>query len=182
MLIEMDTQIANMVKLRILVIVALVLFFAGISEVFSQTAHVYRIQSLYLYSFAKEVKWENTEGACTIGVYGSNKAYEEIRSNMSGKTIWGQEINTIEIASPNDLADCHIVFMPRSSTEKILDFIDEADLSFTLLVTEDDLVDFGAAISFVYEQSKIRFKISRSKIEQVGLKVSKSLVSLGISV
>jgi len=40
----------------------------------------------------------------------------------------------------------------------------------------------GAAISFVYEQSKMKFKISKDKIEEVGLKVSSSLISIGIPV
>jgi len=63
-----------------------------------------------------------------------------------------------------------------------MDLIDGADLSNTLLVTEGDLMDAGAAISFVYEQSKLNFKISKTKIEQVGLKVSSSLISIGIPV
>ena len=182
MLCEMDARIANMVKLRILMIVALLLLFAGVSEVFSQTAYIYRIQSLYLHSFAREVKWQDPEGNFTIGVFGSQKALNEVKSNMIGKTIWGKEISIVEISSQEDLAGCHMVFMPRSSKEKILDFIDEADLSHTLLVTEDDLVDFGAAISFVYDQSIIKFKINKSTIEEAGLKVSSSLVSLGISI
>ncbi|MCK5468082.1 MAG: DUF4154 domain-containing protein, partial [Cyclobacteriaceae bacterium] len=57
-----------------------------------------------------------------------------------------------------------------------------SDFSNTLLVTEDDLMNDGAAISFVFEQSKMKFKISRTKIEQVGLKVSGSLISMGIPV
>jgi len=178
----MDTQIANNIKLKVLVIVALLLVFSGISEVFSQTTNIYRIQSLFLYNFTKHVKWGNSEGAFTIGVFGSPKAFEEIRGNLSGKIVWGEQINITEIASPNELVKCHIAYMPKSSKKKILDFIDGADLINILLVTEDDLMDAGAAISFIYEHSKMKFKISKSEIEKVGLKVSSSLVSIGISV
>ena len=96
--------------------------------------------------------------------------------------VWGQKVNVVEIASAADLAECHIAYMPKSNKKKILDLIDGADLSNTLLVTEDDMVNSGAAISFFYEQSKMKFKISREKIEQVGLKVSSSLISMGQSV
>ena len=178
----METQIANNIKLKVLVLVALLLVFAGISEVFSQTTNIYRIQSLFLYNFTKHVKWANTEGVFTVGVYGNPKAFAEIKNNLSGKMVWGEQIDIVEISSPVEMAKCHIAYMPKSSRKKILDLIDGSDLSNTLLVTEDDLINDGAAISFVYEHSKMKFKISKSKIEQAGLKVSSSLVSIGMSV
>ena len=157
--------------------------FVGISEAFSQATNVYRVQSLFLYNFTKHVKWENTESATfTVGIYGNTKAYSEIKTNLETKKAWGKYIEIIEIVSPADLVKCHIAYMPKSNKEKILDLIDASDLSNTLLVTEDDLMNDGAAISFVFEQSKMKFKISKTKIEQVGLKVSSSLISIGIPV
>ena len=91
-------------------------------------------------------------------------------------------MNIIEISSPIDISSCQIVYMPKSNKKKILDFIENSNLSNTLLVTEDDLMNDGAAISFVFEQSKMKFKISKTKIEEVGLKVSSSLISIGIAV
>ena len=95
---------------------------------------------------------------------------------------WGKNIKVIEIASPADLDKCHIAYMPQSDKKKIVEIIDASDLSNTLLVTEGDLMNDGAAISFIFEQSKMKFKISKTKIEQAGLKVSSSLISMGISV
>ena len=173
----------NVVKLKILMIVAVIMAFVGISEAFSQVTGVYRIQSLFLYNFTKHVKWENTEGATfTIGIYGSPNAFSEIKSNLESKLVWGNKINVIQIESPEDINKCHIAYMPKSNKKKILDIMSSSDLSETLLVTEDDLMDEGAAISFVFHQSKMKFKISKNKIEQVGLKVSSSLMSIGISV
>lgn len=173
----------NGVKLKILMIVAIIMAFVGLSEAFSQAVGVYRIQSLFLYNFTKHVKWENTEGATfTIGIYGSPNAFSEIKSNLESKLVWGNKINVIQIESPEDINKCHIAYMPKSNKKKILDIMSASDMSETLLVTEDDLMDEGAAISFVYQQSKMKFKISKNKIEQVGLKVSSSLISIGIPV
>ena len=89
----------------------------------------------------------------------------------------------VEISGAEDLSKCHIAYLPKSNKKKILELIGTANLSNTLLVTEDDLVSNGAAISFVIDQqSKLKFKISKTQIEQVGLKVSSSLISIGIAV
>lgn len=179
----METQIINGFKLKILTATVVIVALIGLSEAFSQQASVYRIQSLFLYNFTKHVKWENTEGATfTIGVFGSPSAYEEIKANLENKVVWGNKINVIQLSSPGETSNCHIAYMPMSNKKKILNFIENADTSNTLLVTEDDLMSDGAAISFVYQQSKLNFKISKDKIEQAGLKVSSSLVSIGIPV
>ncbi|MCG8309645.1 MAG: YfiR family protein [Cytophagales bacterium] len=178
----METQSIYNFKLKVLIVMALMMVFVGIGNAFSQAANLYKIQSLFLYNFTKHVKWENTEGAFTIGIYGNPKALAEIKSNLGSKIVWGKNINVIEITSPADISNCQLVYMPRSNKKKIIDFIGNSDLSNTLLVTEDDLTSDGAAISFVFEQSKMKFKISKTKIEEAGLKVSSSLISIGIPV
>ena len=178
----MNRKIINDFKIKIIIVAAVIMAFIGISEAFSQAASIYRIQSLFLYNFTKHVKWENAEGTFTVGIYGNSKAFSEIRENLTNKMVWGKKVNVVEISSPSELANCHIAYLPKSNKKKILDFIDGVELTNTLLVTEDDFMDDGAAISFVYEQSKMKFKISKAKIESVGLKVSSSLISIGIPV
>ena len=179
----MGTKKANKFKLKILIIVAILLTFIWVSEAFSQTTSIYRIHSLFLYNFTKHVKWESTEGSTfTVGIYGNPKAFSEINTQLKTKKVWGKYIKVIEIATPSDIGKCHIAYMPISNKEKILDIIEVSDFSNTLLVTEGDLMNAGAAISFVFEKSRMKFKISKTKIEQVGLKVSSSLISVGIPV
>lgn len=179
----MDTRIINNFKVKILISVAIIMAIVGISEAFSQSSNVYRIQSLFLYNFSKHVKWENVEGKTfTIGVYGNTSAFKEIKKNLESKIVWGKNIKIVEISSKQEMSTCHLAYMPKSNRKKITDFITDVDLSNTLLVTEDDMTDAGAAISFVYRESKMKFKIDKAKIEQVGLKVSSSLVSIGIAV
>ncbi len=179
----MDRNKVDNLKLKILIVAAILMAFVGISEAFSQASNIYRIQSLFLYNFTKHVKWENSVGSTfTVGIYGNTKAFSEIKANLESKKVWGKNIQVIEVSSPEEISNCHIAYMPKSNKKKILNFIDASNLSNTLLVTEDDLMNDGAAISFVFEQSKMNFKISKTKIEQVGLKVSSSLISIGIPV
>jgi hypothetical protein len=179
----MNTSISNAFRPKTMLIVAFIMAFVGVSDIFSQASNVYKVQSLFLYNFSKHVKWENSANEIfTIGVYGNSVAYAEIKKNLGSKSIWGKNIKVVEINSTQGLSDCHLAYMPKSNKKKILAFIGKTELSNTLLVTEDDLMKDGAAISFVYDQSKMKFKISKAKIEQVGLKVSSTLISIGISV
>lgn len=179
----MGTQKMSGSRLKAMLIGAFIMTFFGVSEVFSQTSNVYKVQSLFLYNFSKHVKWENAGNETyTIGIYNNSAAFKEIKKNLGSKMIWGKNINVIEINSASELSNCHMAYMPKSNKKKILEFIGGAELANTLLVTEDDMMDDGAAISFVFEQSKMKFKISKTKIEAVGLKVSSTLMSIGIPV
>jgi glutathionylspermidine synthase len=91
-----------------------------------------------------------------------------------------KKIKIVEINSASDASNCHIAFISKSNKKKASDLIHAVNSHNTLVVTEDDMVDEGAAISFVFVQSKMNFKISKDKIEESGLKVSNSLISIGI--
>jgi hypothetical protein len=143
---------------------------------------LYKIESLFLYNFTKHIKWE--EGAnsvFTVGVYGNNKAYEEMKTNLGNKMAWGNKINVKQISSPAEAKECQIVFMPKSNSNKVSNFISQCDYTNTLLVTEEDFMEQGAGISFVLVNSKLSFKINKARLQESGLKVSNSLLSLGIS-
>ncbi len=179
----MEYGISKNLNLKFMALTAVFIAVIGISGAFSQETNVYRIQSLFLYNFTKHVKWENAEGSTfTIGIYGNLVAYNEIRDNLGEKTVWGKKVNVIQINSPEELSKCHIAYMPKSNKKKVVDLISASTTSNTLIVTEDDLVSDGAAISFVFLDQKMNFKISKDKIEQSGMKVSSSLLSIGIPV
>lgn len=170
-------------KMKILGMALVMLVAGGMNEAYAQSTGIYRLQSLFLYNFTKHVKWSNSEGQTfTIGIFGNANAAKEIESNLSNKVVWGKKINVVQIHAAADVSQCQIVYIPKSNKKKILDFIDTMDLSNTLLVTEDDLTGEGAAISFVFDHSKMKFKISKARIEHAGLKVSGALVSIGIPV
>ena len=178
----MKMRVFKNFKIKILTMAAIFMVFAGLSQAFAQESSIYRLQSLFLYNFTKHVKWENESSAFTIGIYGSPAAFSEIKSNLESKIVWGKNINVIQINSAADVSTCNIAYLPKSNKKKIVDLLSSADFSNTLVVTEDDMMDDGAAISFVFEQSNMKFKISKAKIEQSGLKVSSSLLSMGIAV
>lgn len=173
-------------KYRAIALTGLFLLMMVSDQLYSQSdAVVYRLQSLFIYNFTKHIKWEASDNRpFTVGIYASAKepAFIFLKKNLENKMVWGKKIKVITINSASESASCHLVYIPRSNDKKAGEFINQMDISNTLLVTEDDLIKKGAAISFVLINSKLKFKINKTKVEQAGLKVSSTLLAVGIPV
>lgn len=162
-------------------IVAAVIFFGGLLQQNNTQAqaNVYKIHSLFMYNFTKHIQWSEDVGdTFTIGVYGSNTALAEVRSNFSGKKFSGKDFRVINIAGLGDVKTSDMVYFPKSNKNRILNLFEEVDKSNTLFVSEEDLIEYGIPISFVIRNNKLAFKVSRKNLESVGLKISSSLLSL----
>ena len=179
----MERSIANSVKLKAMLLLLLLMAGFGARAVFAQGVSAYKLQALFLYNFTKQIKWEPTSGSTfTVGVCGGNEVFSEIKKNLENKTAWGKTINVVMINSPEDVKNCQMAFLSKTNPKKVMEILQQTNYANTLVVTEDDLTDKGAAISFVYENSKMNFKISKDKVEEAGLKVSTTLLSIGKSV
>lgn len=141
-------------------------------------ANVYKLHSLFMYNFTKHIQWTEVGETFTIGVFGSANALNEVKANFTGKKFSGKEIRVINIAGIGDANSSQMVYMPKSSKNKILNLFDDAEKKNTLFVSEDDLISSGFPISFVINGSKLGFKVSKKNLEVSGLKISSSLLSL----
>jgi len=162
-------------------IVGVIIFFVGLLQHNNTQAqaNVYKIHSLFMYNFTKHIQWSGDVGdTFTIGVYGSNSALAEVRSNFSGKKFSGKDFRVINIAGLGDVKTSDMVYFPKSNTNKILNLFEDADKSNTLFVSEEDLIEYGIPISFVIRNNKLAFKVSRKNLESLGLQISSSLLSL----
>lgn len=139
----------------------------------------YKLHSLFVYNFVKNIKWENVGDEFVIGVYAKADALREFKDNFSNKNFGGKKFNVKSISEFNEASECQILYIPRSNLSKTKAIISALKDQNILVVTEDDLIAEGASISFELIDSKLNFKISKSKTEDKGLKVSSSLLALG---
>lgn len=162
--------------------ILLYLIFVAISVTTSSAqTNIYKLHSLFIYNFTKHIQWQQSSGAFTIGVYGSDIAMNVLKENLGTKKVWNEPINFIKVNSEADVSNCHLIYAPKSNKNKIISLIEAGNASNRLFVTEDDLIDFGAQISFFLKEDRLNFKISKNKCEQNGLKVSSALLTLGTS-
>lgn len=163
--------------LAYLMIVLAGLIFLGSSSAKSQ-GNVYKIHSLFMYNFTKHVQWNDIGEVFTIGVYGSDLALKEVKENFTGKKFSGKDFRVINIAGIGDIKASDLVYMPKSNKSKILNLFESSDKNDTLFVSEDDLIEYGFPICFVLKNDKLSFKVSKTNLENSGLKISSSLLSL----
>ncbi len=164
----------------------LVLVFFMVAGMTTQTVsaqtNFYKLHALFIYNFIKNIQWQNVGDKFLIGVYGSDNAVKVLKENLKNKKMGTKNIEVVRVNSPADASECEVIYAPKSSKAKIIDFINGSNPQGKLFVTEDDLTKNGASISFIIQNSKLRFKINKNKIDDAGLKVSNSLLSLGIIV
>jgi len=166
---------------RKIVLFALLLICAAHGNSFAQT-NVYKLHALFIYNFTKHFQWTSVGDVFTIGVYGSDVALKEIKANLVDKKYSGKDIRVINVAGVGDANICQIVYTPKSSKAKILSLFESATKQNVLFVSEDDMVADGFPVSFIIQNEKLNFKISKKNLETTGLKVSSALQSLAVVV
>ena len=164
-----------------LMVVFLLLQSIGVFQASAQS-NFYKLHSLFIYNFVKNIQWQNVGDKFLVGVYGSDNAMKVLKENLAGKRSGSKDIEIVKVNSPADVNNCQVVYAPKSNKTKIMDLIESSNQSGKLFVTEDDLTSNGADISFVIQSSKLKFKINKNSIDASGLKVSGALLSLGIVV
>jgi hypothetical protein len=160
---------------KILFLVAAILVF---TEMQAQD-NFYKFHALFLYNFTKHVQWSGAGDVFTIGVYGSDIAIKVLEENLRGRHVSGRNIEVRKVTGNADISDCQIVYAPKSSRSQIANIVEAAAGKNVLTVTEEDMLEIGACISFVVRGNRLNFRISRKNIENQGLRVSNALLSLG---
>ena len=144
------------------------------------------IRYLFIYNFTKHIKWQqlSDQEEFVIGIYNHPETLKFFQEKVSSghRTVQGKRIKVIAVTNKNLASQCNIVYAPSSNKQMVQSFVKQCQFPDTLLVTDDELVEFGAHISFVIEGNKMHYLIKRSSIEQLGMKVSSQLISLGTEV
>lgn len=149
------------------------------STVFAQES-ITKVQSLYIYNFVKNIQWQNVGDKYVIGVYANDATVKEIQEVLGIRQFNGKSFEIKKISSPTEASECHIVYVSASNGSNVKKMQESANLKNTLVVSERGQLNNGAAIAFVLENSKLKFKINESACTASGLQVSKGLLSLGV--
>jgi hypothetical protein len=146
----------------------------------AQTSSYGELQAAYLFNFAKYIKWPGESKVFAIGIFGEADIMDDLESTLKDKKVGGRTIELKIITSMEHLSEFQIVYLPESAS-KDLNRLKEAVIGKSILiVTEEDLIKKGAAISFIVEDDRLRFKLKRSVLAEAGLVVSEGLLRLAI--
>lgn len=140
---------------------------------------IYKVQSLYLYNFAKYIQWNDIGDNYVIGIFANSDAFSELESVLKPRVVNGKGFEIIKLKDESEMSKCHIVFIDDSHAARLRK-ASELDLKNTLIVTASDQNDNGSNISFVVVDNKLKFKINTASCEKKSLAVSNNLLALGV--
>ena len=159
-------------KYSSLLIIFSLLFFAEAQAQVSTR----KLEAIYMYNFTKYINWQSGGGSGhTIGVWEESNVASELEANLKNKG--GITVKVINSAA--EAKQCQIVYLPKTKSAQLRELVSEAG-NDVLIVTEEDLAEKGASVSFVLDGSKLRFKINQGALDKAGLQASSSLLSLAI--
>ena len=158
----------------------LILCIAGLLWITTAYSQDEKFKALFIYNFTNYIDWPNPGSTFVIAVYGDSPIISELQAISKIKKVAGVPIEVRKINSIPEIGNATIVFVPAPKKKSVTE-INKATLDkFTLIVSDGATSDFG--INFLAINGKQAFQISKSNIEKHGLKVSNSLISLGVPV
>jgi hypothetical protein len=138
------------------------------------------LQAAYLFNFAKYIKWPQESSTFVIGVYGEQEILVVLNNTLKGKKVGGKAIELKVIENTEEALQCNIVYVTGSGSKGINGLVTAMEGKNILIVTEEDLIKKGAAISFVVEDDRLRFKLKKTVLAKSGLVASEGLLKLAI--
>ena len=137
------------------------------------------IRSAMVFNFCKFVQWPETDlDTLVLGVMvdpGENPDF----SSIQGKAVNQSHITVRQIESPDDLAGCQVVFIPKGHKDKLQGAFAAAQAESILTISEiDGFCSQGGMIQLVERRGKMRFFINKEAAGDSQLRLSSQLLKM----
>jgi YfiR/HmsC-like len=154
-----------------------------VSLPFLSSAQDYKIQSLFVYNFAKHIEWpaDQQKGDFVVGVLGNSAAVDQFKASMGSKSKGVQKIIVQDLANGNAFDKCHIIFIASEQTGQLTKIKQAIGAANVLIVTEKDgSIKQGRSINMFLKNGKMAFEINQL-IKSSSLKISAEILRLAQS-
>lgn len=142
----------------------------------------YVLKALFLLNFAKYVEWppgafENPSAPFFIGVLGRDPFGEVLEATLKGKLARGRPVKIRRFGRPRDVADVHILFVPRAEEDKLPELLERPGP--VLLVGESErFCRLGGALSVLIEEGRPRLEANPRAAARADLTIDAKLLKV----
>ncbi|HEX6960862.1 MAG TPA: YfiR family protein [Lacipirellula sp.] len=145
----------------------------------------YAIKAAFLYHFCTYVEWP-AEAApqkgepFVIGIFFADPFEGVLEDIARSKQVNGHAISIRRLTTTDEIAGCHLLFIPRSTPPEQQEAVLRAIRGQPLLVVgeADDFITRGGGAQFFIEGNKVRFAFNADVTQENQLKISSKLLSL----
>lgn len=145
----------------------------------------YKIKAAYLYNLGRYITWPqaafaNRQAPFVIGVMEPELVSEDLEKIAQVKTIDGRPIVVQRFSRPENVGQCHILFLPNAVAPEIQhELARRLAGSPVLLVGEsDDFLRRGGTVAFVLRDNNVRLLIAPQAAERGKLQISSKLLQI----
>jgi hypothetical protein len=138
-----------------------------------------QVKAAVLFNIAKFVQWPGrTDSPLTIGIVGDDAFADVVATTVKGERINSRELVTRRLATGDDPAGCHVLFVGAIPARDAAEVLHRARGPVLTVGESVRFLRDGGMVRFYVENKKIRFEISQKNAEAAGLKVSSQLLTL----
>jgi hypothetical protein len=139
----------------------------------------YQVKAAIVYNLAKFVEWSPEDrGPLIFVVIGKDPFGATLDETLRGKNVNGRGLLVRRINGIQDLQPCHLLFISSSERSRVREILQAAGVNVLTLGEMEQFARLGGMISFVIEESKVRFEINVDALACAGIKVSSRLLQL----
>jgi hypothetical protein len=142
----------------------------------------YQVKAVFLFNFAQFVEWparafHDAHSPIVIGVLGDDPFGPFLDQAVQGEKIGSHPLVARRFHPGEDPAECQILFISRSESERLGKIIPRLKGAAVLTVGDSDgFIEQGGMVRFVTVKNKIRLKINVEAAKDAGLTISSKLL------
>lgn len=139
-----------------------------------------KYKALYIYNFTKRIDWpeNHKQGDFVMGVLGKGEIVGHLKEFTQNKKVINQAIAVQQYQYASRIDTCHLLFITEKYREQIPDIVRKFKDYPILIITETP--GSAGCINFLETEKALLFEINAARIRSKNLKVSQSLINLGI--
>ena len=145
-------------------------------------AKEYQVKAVFLFNFALFTQWPSSafsgaDAPLVIGVAGKDPFGSFLDQVVAGERVNGRRLVVRRYAHAVEAADCHILFVGRSESERAL--VDLKALRGRSVPTVSDIEGFavrGGNVELRTTRGRIRLRINVDAVRDAGLTLSSKLL------
>jgi hypothetical protein len=144
------------------------------------------VEAAFLYRIAGYVEWppEALAGQdFTIAVLGSDNIARELERILPHHSLKNHPAQARRIRRLEELRDAQILFVGPEFNDELKSIVSRVATHPILVVSASDHgLDDGSCVNFLFVDRRVRFEVSLTAADHVGLRVSSELLSVAVRV
>ncbi|MEW6514107.1 MAG: YfiR family protein [Pseudomonadota bacterium] len=144
----------------------------------AQVSTEQQLKAAYLVNFLKYVEWPESHAKATICLFG-REALGNALVSYEGRSVGGRPIELRRVSSPDQLADCRILYVPDTEEARFAAVLRWVEGLPILTVSDAEFfARQGGGIALVREDTRLGFDVNLNTLNRARLKPASQMMRL----